>query len=273
MNLKITLCFFTHLESVCASIRDFLYFYAQFHSKGDIANRMYIITITDLSIHTFSGAKFSYDYESHAQMKQGSFAESADSRSRHLSLKTSAKLTLTHLWKSRQNETVLKIQVKDNELLSWYGSKSPNPVNLKTQNSLSDPFILVLQSDAAKIYSTASEDEVLNFQRGLASMFIFKQENSETEEIDVLGKCLTKYSMDHHGLHRIKEYCGVSETQKQNVFGNRQYANVKYLYKLQDSGIIDSLEVREWLEFYPHLTPEIAQDIQQRQVLKLTGNY
>ena len=46
---------------------------------------------------------------------------------------------------------------------------------------------------------------------------------------------------------------------------------MKYLYKILDAGLIDKLEVREWVEFYPNLVPEVAQDIQQKQTLILKG--
>jgi len=46
---------------------------------------------------------------------------------------------------------------------------------------------------------------------------------------------------------------------------------VKYLYKLLDSGLIDFVEIREWIEFYHNFIPEVAQNIQQRQTLTLKG--
>ena len=55
------------------------------------------------------------------------------------------------------------------------------------------------------------------------------------------------------------------------LFDTRKYSNVKYLYKILDAGLIDKLEVREWIEFYPNLVPEVAQDIQQKQTLILKG--
>jgi len=46
---------------------------------------------------------------------------------------------------------------------------------------------------------------------------------------------------------------------------------VKYFYKLLDSGLIDFVEIREWIEFYHNFIPEVAQNIQQRQTLTLKG--
>ena len=90
-------------------------------------------------------------------------------------------------------------------------------------------------------------------------------------QTDVLGKCRTIYGQDRHGLHKSKENCQVSQPQQNGLFDTRQYSNIKSTYKLNQEGIIDSLEVREWVEFYPQLTPELAQDLQQRQKLTLKG--
>ena len=60
---------------------------------------------------------------------------------------------------------------------------------------------------SVQIYSTTSEIPILNWQRGLASIFLFRQENLEILETDVLGKCKTKYNLDRHGLHKFKEQC------------------------------------------------------------------
>jgi hypothetical protein len=47
---------------------------------------------------------------------------------------------------------------------------------------------------------------------------------------------------------------------------------VKSHYKLQqESGIIESLEVREWIQFRQNLISEITQEIQQSQKLTLKG--
>ena len=46
---------------------------------------------------------------------------------------------------------------------------------------------------------------------------------------------------------------------------------MEYLYKLLDFGLIDSIEVREWIEYYHNYLPEVAQDIQQKQTLTLKG--
>ena len=46
---------------------------------------------------------------------------------------------------------------------------------------------------------------------------------------------------------------------------------MEYLYKLLDFGLIDSIEVREWIEYYHNFLPEVAQDIQQKQTLTLKG--
>ena len=70
------------------------------------------------------------------------------------------------------------------------------------------PFLVHFSPDEpAIIYSINSENSILNWQRGLASLFLFRQENSEISETDVLGKCQTKYQMDRHGLHKIKNQC------------------------------------------------------------------
>ena len=158
--------------------------------------------------------------------------------------------------------------------MAWYGEKSPSKVPQKGQDStsLSKPFIVLMGTDDTKIYSSVEDIELLNFQRGLASLLILRQENVEIDETDVLGKCKTKYRFDHHGLHKVKEKCQSGHKDQSELFDNRKYSNIKYLYKLQEgTGIIDSLEVREWLEFYPNLTPEIAQDLQQRQGLTMKG--
>ena len=60
---------------------------------------------------------------------------------------------------------------------------------------------------SVQIYSTTSEIPILNWHRGLASIFLFRQENLEILETDVLGKCKTKYNLDRHGLHKFKEQC------------------------------------------------------------------
>ena len=158
--------------------------------------------------------------------------------------------------------------------MAWYGEKSPSKVSQKGQDSasLSKPFIVLMGTGDTKIYSSVEDIELLNFQRGLASLLILRQENVEIDETDVLGKCKTKYRFDHHGLHKVKEKCQSGHEDQSELFDNRKYSNIKYLYKLQEgTGIIDSLEVREWLEFYPNLTPEIAQDLQQRQGLTMKG--
>ena len=70
------------------------------------------------------------------------------------------------------------------------------------------PFLVYFSPDEpAIIYSINSENSILNWQRGLASLFLFRQENAEISETDVLGKCKTKYQMDRHGLHKIKNQC------------------------------------------------------------------
>lgn len=59
-----------------------------------------------------AGARYSYDYESHVQLKQEAFVKAAQSRSRHLSFKTNAKLAVTYLWHHNgNNETILQLQV------------------------------------------------------------------------------------------------------------------------------------------------------------------
>ena len=62
-----------------------------------------------------AGARYSYDYESHVQLKQEAFVKAAQSRSRHLSFKTNAKLAVTYLWHHNgKNETILQVQVNIN---------------------------------------------------------------------------------------------------------------------------------------------------------------
>ena len=59
-----------------------------------------------------AGARYSYDYESHVQLKQEAFVKAAQSKSRHLSFKTNAKLAVTYLWHHNGNkETMLQLQV------------------------------------------------------------------------------------------------------------------------------------------------------------------
>ena len=155
--------------------------------------------------------------------------------------------------------------------MTWYGDKSPSKISPKDP-SVIEPFLLSLGSAGAKLYSSAEDGEILNFQRGLASLFIIKRENLEIEETDVLGKCNTRYHIDRHGFHKIKEFCQSGQEDQSNLFDNRKYSIVTYLYKLQENtDIIDSLEVKEYLQLSPNLTPEIAQDLQQRQVMTLKG--
>ena len=61
------------------------------------------------------------------------------------------------------------------------------------------------------------ENEILNWHRGIASLFLFKQENIEVNESDVLGKCQTKYLLDHHGLHKTKEKCQSGNSEDDSV--------------------------------------------------------
>ena len=74
---------------------------------------------------------------------------------------------------------------------------------------VSTPFLVRLESEnqAPVIYSSEQSVESRNFQRALASLFIFKQENGQFDEQDLLGTCLTTYDQDHHGLHKVKETC------------------------------------------------------------------
>ena len=49
------------------------------------------------------------------QLKQEAFVKAAQSRSRHLSFKTNAKLAVTYLWHHNgNNETILQVQVNIN---------------------------------------------------------------------------------------------------------------------------------------------------------------
>ena len=49
------------------------------------------------------------------QLKQEAFVKAAQSRSRHLSFKTNAKLAVTYLWHHNgDNETILQVQVNIN---------------------------------------------------------------------------------------------------------------------------------------------------------------
>lgn len=213
-----------------------------------------------------------YDYESRLQLKQGAFESSPESRSRHLSLKSSATLSITHLWRGGNNQTIFKFELQDDfQVSTWYGQKTPSAVPI--DGNFKRPFLLVLSDEEAKIYSSFKDVEMLNFQRGLASLFIFRQENGRVDEIDVLGKCSTLYWQDHHGLHKSKERCQSGPQESSRIFSNQKYSNAKWQYKLLDSGIIDSLQVREWLEFYPSLSPELAQDLQQMQSLTLKGEF
>ena len=153
------------------------------------------------------------------------------------------------------------------QILTWYATQHGSE---QTLDQLKNSFLLHFGSSKIQVFSTETKIEVLNFERGLASLFLFRQENIEVEETDVLGKCRTIYGQDRHGLHKSKENCQVNQ-QNDGLFDTRQYSNIKSTYKLNQEGIIDSCEVREWVEFYPQLTPELAQDLQQRQKLTLKG--
>jgi len=217
------------------------------------------------------GAKLVYDYESQVQLKQGAFGGKPESRSRQLSMKFAAKLAVTNIWRENSNnQTLLKVQVLNAESLTWYGKKSVDIVP-NVQKSLEIPFFVHFSlENGVELYSVEKNEEILNLQRGFASLFIFKQENVEIDETDVLGQCKTKYVQDRHGLHKNKENCQNQAEAETKLFGTRKYTNMKALYKLQsDSGIIDTLEVREWIEYYHNLTPELAQDLQHRQKLTL----
>ena len=212
----------------------------------------------------FAGAKLVYDYESQVQSKIGSIGSSKDPRSQTLSFKLSAELSLTPIW----NQTLFQFQVSHPKLLTWYATQIGSEETL-------DQFTPFLVSFGPKIqiYSTETSIETLNFQRGLASLFLFQEGNMEVEETDVLGKCRTIYGQDRHGLHKSKENCQILDPNgNDQLFDTRQYSNIKSTYKLIDENIIDSVEVREWIEFYPNLTPELSQDLQQRQKLTLKGN-
>ena len=85
---------------------------------------MHSLFSSEKNIHSISkfvtGARYSYGYESHVQLKQEAFVKAAQSRSRHLSFKTNAKLTVTYLWHhSGNNETILQLQVK---LKIWFST-------------------------------------------------------------------------------------------------------------------------------------------------------
>ena len=69
--------------------------------------------------------------------------------------------------------------------MAWYGEKSPSKVPQKGQDSasLSKPFIVLMGTDDTKIYSSVEDVELLNFQRGLASLLILRQEKVEIEEL------------------------------------------------------------------------------------------
>ena len=216
-----------------------------------------------------TGAKLVYDYESQVQSKVGSIGgKSKDPRSQSLSFKLSAELSLTPIWQGL-NQSLVQLQVSNPKILTWYASQPGSEQNL---DQLKNPFLASFGSDSIKVYSTETNNEVLNFQRGLASLLLFREENVDIEETDVLGKCRTIYGQDRHGLHKSKENCQVNQ-QNDGLFDTRQYSNIKSTYKLNQEGIIDSCEVREWVEFYPQLTPELAQDLQQRQKLTLKGMY
>ena len=195
-----------------------------------------------------------------------------ESRSRHLSWKLSSKLAVTYLWQGNKNETIIQLQVSDLEISTWYGRKAPTN-GQPDLGQVKEPFLLVLSDKEAEIYSTCKDENALNFQRGLASLFIYKQENGDFNEADVMGQCRSSYSQDHHGLHKVRENCAPLPDADQSLFSNRHYATVKSLYKILDDGIISQIEVREWLELYPHLTPEMGQDVQQRQTLILRGKF
>lgn len=217
----------------------------------------------------FTGAKLVYDYESQVQSKVGSIGgKSKDPRSQHLSFKLSAELSLTPIWQDKQNQSLVQLQVSNPKILTWYATQHGSE---QTLDQLKNSFLLHFGSSKIQVFSTETKIEVLNFQRGLASLFLFRQENIEIDETDVLGKCRTIYGQDRHGLHKSKENCQVSQPQQNGLFDTWQYSNIKSTYKLNQEGIIDSLEVREWVEFYPQLTPELAQDLQQRQKLTLKG--
>ena len=103
------------------------------------------------------------------------------------------------------------------ESMVWFAQKSSNEIpNLK--DLLEKPFLVHPQPNHnIQIHSTSSENEILNWQRGIASLFLFKQENIEVNESDVLGKCQTKYFLDHHGLHKTKEKCQSGNSEDDSV--------------------------------------------------------
>ena len=100
---------------------------------------------------------------------------------------------------------------------------------------LEKPFLVHPQPNHnIQIHSTSSENEILNWQRGIASLFLFKQENIEVNESDVLGKCQTKYLLDHHGLHKTKEKCQSGNSEDDSVrnfhrFSVKSFTNYTYL--------------------------------------------
>lgn len=193
----------------------------------------------------------------------------ADSTSRTLSLKITAKLAVTQVWQGSLNQTLLKLHVSDNQVETWYDKE---PLKTAPIDFVQSTFLLSFNGNDNQLFSSQEALESLNFERGLASMFLLRQSNEEVEETDALGKCKTKYQQDRHGLHKTKEACQSGQKAMESLFTSQKYSNAKWLYKLHpDTGAIDQLEIREWHEFYPRLTPELSKDIQQLQTLTLLG--
>jgi hypothetical protein len=77
----------------------------------------------------------------------------------------------------------------------------------KIEHNSESPFFIHLKNDEISLYSSQTDNEILNFERGLASLFLFKNEEWSGQESDCQGKCKTSYKLDHHGLQKNKENC------------------------------------------------------------------
>ena len=175
---------------------------------------MLLCNFTKHGFYLFSGANLVYDYETQVQSKAGAIGGARlDPRRQSLSFKLSAELLLTPVWK-QNNEMLYQFQFQNSKLLTWYATRVGTEV---TPMQWKNPFFVFYGSENTQLLSEETNLEVLNFQRGLASIFLYKTESLELDEIDVLGQCKTIYNQDRHGLHKLKENCHTQNQQNQNV--------------------------------------------------------
>ena len=159
-----------------------------------------------------------YDYETQVQSKVGAIGTTdgnqPDPRKQSLSFKLNGQIILTPVW-TQNNETLVQFQFQNAKMLTWYATKIGSAVD-PTESK--NPFFVYYGSSDIQLLSVEENSEILNFQRGLASIFNFREEDVEVDEIDVLGRCKTIYSQGHRlGLHKVKENCQAKIEPGQNV--------------------------------------------------------